>query len=294
MKTRNTILCLFALAAPLRAGELAPAEIPSNAEWLLHADLDAMRASETGKAVFAEIENKHGDQLRAFKRMFSLHPVGDLRDVTLYGDGKKDHAVALIDGTFDKAHMEEVVKGADDYSSSDHSGVTVHSWKDKGAKQHAAFASESLLVFSRQEELLKSALDTLKGNAPATADAFFTGDDAKPLVCGRARLAGIEMPADAARILKMASALKLVVSENAGRFSVRAGVEAADAAAADRMRRMLDGVIAFAEVADPKLQGLDLKCDITAMPDKPGIAAALSLPVGEWLGLMKKATDEKK
>ena len=56
MKTRNAILCLFALAAPLRAGELNPAEIPSNAEWLLHADLDSMRGSETGKAVFAEIE----------------------------------------------------------------------------------------------------------------------------------------------------------------------------------------------------------------------------------------------
>jgi hypothetical protein len=293
MKTRNTILCLFALAAPLRAGELAPAEIPPNAEWLLHADLDAMRASETGKAVFAEIETKHGDQLRAFKRMFSLHPVTDLRDVTLYGNGKKDHAVALIDGSFDKAHMEEVVKAADDYSAGEHSGVTIHTWTDKGARQHAAFASEGLLVFSRQEGLLKAALDTVKGNAPAPADAFFTADGAKPLVCGRARLAGIEMPADAARILTMASGLTLAISENAGRFSIRAGVEAADAAAADRMRRMLDGVIAFAEVADPKLQGLDLKCDITAMPDKPGIAAALSLPVGEWLGLMKKVADEK-
>ncbi|MCW1913648.1 hypothetical protein OJ996_08680 [Luteolibacter sp. GHJ8] len=294
MKTRNAILCLFALAAPLRAGELNPAEIPSNAEWLLHADLDSMRGSETGKAVFAEIENKHGDHLRAFKRMFSIHPVSDLRDVTLYGDGKKDHAVVLIDGTFDKAHMEEVVKSADDYSSSDYSGVKVHTWKDKGTTQHAAFASESLLVFSRQETLLKGALDTLKGGAPGSADAFFTADGSKPLICGRARLAGIELPADAARILKMARGLKLAVSETAGRFNVRAGVEAADAAAADRMRRMLDGVIAFAEVADPKLEGLDLKCDIAAMPDKPGIAATLSLPVGEWLGLMKKAADEKK
>ena len=185
MKTRNTILCLFALAAPLRAGELAPAEIPSNAEWLLHADLDAMRASETGKAVFAEIETKHGDKLRAFKRMFSLHPVTDLRDVTLYGDGKKDHAVALIDGSFDKAHMEEVVKAADDYSAGEHSGIIIHTWTDKGARQHAAFASEGLLVFSRQEGLLKAALDTVKGNVPAPADAFFTSDGTKPFVCGR-------------------------------------------------------------------------------------------------------------
>src|SRR5688500_13541667 len=97
---RNTLLCLIALAAPLPliSGELAPAEVPASAQWLLHADLDAMRDSETGKAVFAEIEVKHGDQLRAFKRMFSLHPITDLHDVTLYGDGKPEHAVALIEG----------------------------------------------------------------------------------------------------------------------------------------------------------------------------------------------------
>ncbi|WP_367872271.1 hypothetical protein [Luteolibacter sp. Populi] len=293
---RNTFLCLLALAAPLPlfGGELAPAEIPASAQWLLHADLDAMRESETGKAVFAEIEAKHGDQLKAFKRMFSLHPITDLHDVTLYGDGKPEHAVALIEGEFEREHMEDVVKAADDYSAGNHDGTTVHSWKDKGTKQYAAFASDHLLVFSRQEELVKLALVTLKSEAAATADPFFNVDGVKPLVSASAHLTGIEMPADAARLLKMASTLRVAISEQGGRFSVRAGAEAPDAQSADRMRRMLDGVVAFAEVADPKLQGLDLECKISPTPGKPGTAIALSLPVGEWLGLMKKAADEMK
>ncbi|WP_035615181.1 hypothetical protein [Haloferula sp. BvORR071] len=294
---RNTVLCLLALglATPLRAGELVPAEIPASAQWLLHADLDAMRESDTGKAVFAEIEAKHGDQFRAFKRMFSVHPMTDLHDVTLYGDGKPEHAVALIQGDFDRGHMEDVVKGADEYSAGDQDGTTVHSWKDKGVKQYAAFAKDDLLVFSRQEDLLRLALGTLKnGGGETAADPFFAADGAKPLVSASAHLTGIDMPPDAARLLKMASTLRFAVSEQSGRFSVRAGAEAPDAKSADRMRRMLDGVVAFAEVADPKLQGLDLDCKISANPGKPGTAIALSLPVGEWLGLLKKVADEKK
>jgi len=290
----NTILCLLALAGPLRAGELAPAQVPASAQWLLHADIDAMRGSDTGKAIFSKIEAEHGDQLRAFKRMFSLHPLTDLHDVTLYGDGKKDHAVVLIDGTFDRVHMEEVIKGADNHATENHADFNIHTWTDKGATQHAAFASDALLIFSRQDDLLRSALDVVKANASVEADPFFAATNGAPLVAAKATLAGIEMPADAARILKMASGLHVTLSENAGRFTVRAGVEAADAAAGDRLRRMLDGVIAFAEVADPKLGGLDIACEITPSVGKPGLNAALSLPTGQWLEFLKKAADEKK
>jgi hypothetical protein len=294
---RNTILSLLALAAaatPLRAGELVPAEIPASAQWLLHADLDGMRNSETGKAIFAEIEAKHGDQLRAFKRMFSLHPVNDLHDLTLYGDGKPDRAVVLIEGDFNREHMEDVVKAADDYTAGNHDGITIHGWKDKGTQQYAAFAKDNLLVFSRQEDLLKLALETLKNGSATTADAFFNADGAKPLVCASAHLTGIDLPPDAAHLVKLASTLRVAVSEHDGRFNVRAGADASDAKSADRMRRMLDGVVALAQV-DPKLQGLDLECKITgSQGGKPGTTISLSLPVGEWLGVMKKAVEEKK
>lgn len=289
---KTTLLFLLALAAPLFAGEMVPSQIPASAKWLLHADLDAMRGSETGKHVFARIEDDHGAQLRAFKRMFSVHPLVDLRGVTLYGDGKPEHAVALIDGVFDRAHMEDVVKAADQYQESAHAGFTVHTWKDKGSKQHAAFASDSLLVFSRQQELLESALDVLKANAPAAADPFFTTQGGKPLVAASARLSEIDMPADAARLVKMARTLRLAANEHDGRFVLRVGADTGDSADAARLRRMLDGVIAFVEVTDVKFDGLDLRADLSTSDSPPSLAAALSLPVGEWITLMEKAAAE--
>ncbi|HEY1123537.1 MAG TPA: hypothetical protein VGE67_18110 [Haloferula sp.] len=289
---KTTALFLIALAAPLFAGEMEPSQIPASAKWLLHADLDAMRGSETGKKVFARIEDEHGPKLRAFKRMFSVHPLTDLHGVTLYGDGKPQHAVVLIDGAFDRAHMEDVVKAADDYKQSSHAGFTVHNWDDKGKDQHAAFASDHLLVFSHQESLLKDALDVLKANTPASADPFFTAEGGKPLLAASAKLSEIDMPADAARLVRMAKTLRLAANENGGRFLLRASADTADAKDAERLRRMLDGVVAFAQAGDAKLDGLDLRADFSSAATPPSLSAALSLPVAEWITLMEKAAAE--
>ncbi len=286
------ILCILALAAPLHAGEIVPSQVPASAKWLAHADLDAMRDSETGKTVFSRIEDDHGDQLKAFKRMFSVHPLTDLRGITLYGDGKPDHAVALIDGAFDQAHIEDIVKVADHYEGGTHAGFTVHTWKDKGKKQHAAFASGSLLVFSHQRDLLEQALDVLKADKPADADPFFTADGGKPLLAASAKISEIDLPGDEARIIRMAKMLRLAATENGGRFSLRAGVETGNPTDADRIRRVLDGMIAFAQMADLKLDGLDLQADLAVTPDKPGLTASLSLPVAEWIALMERAAAE--
>lgn len=290
---KSVLLPLLVFLAPLRAAELDPARIPATAKWQLHADLDAMRASGTGKTLFALLEAEHGKQLRAFKRMFSLHPLNDLRDITLYGDGKADHAVALIHGTFNRAHIEDVVGAAEGHETRSHGGVTVHRWKDKGVDQHAAFANPDLLVFSRQAHLLQEALDVLAAKAPAGADPFLQADGGRPLISASARLAEIELPEDQARLVRMVRTLRLAAHEHEGRFLLRMDAETADATDADRLRRMLDGVLAFAEASDPKLDGLDLQARLESNPDRPAMSGRISLPVAEWIALMGKAAAEK-
>ena len=289
----RSLFHLIALAAPLHAAPLDPAQIPAAAKWLVHADIEAMRASETGKTVFTRIEADHGAQLKAAKRMFSINPIADLNGITLFGDGKPEHAVALIHGNFDRAHLEELVAAAGDYSKDTYSGLTVHTWADKGSDQHAAFANDHLLVFSRQESLLHQALDTLKAGSPAGPDPFFAAEGGRPLIAGSANLADIDLPGDEARLLRIAKSLHVAANENAGRFAIRIGAGTGDATHADRLRRMLDGVIAFAQAGDPKLDGLDLQSSVAVTGDKTGLDASVSLPVNEWVTLIQKAADEE-
>lgn len=290
---KPNLFYLAALILPLQAAPLDPAQIPASAKWLVHADIEAMRGSETGKTIFTRIEADHGAQLKAAKRMFSINPIADLNGITLFGDGKPEHAVALIQGNFDRAHLEELVAAAEDYSKGSYSGLTVHSWEDKGSEQHAAFANDHLLVFSRQESLLHQALDTLRSGSSADTDPFFAAEGGKPLIAGKANLAGIDLPGDEARLLRMAKSLHLAANEDAGRFTIRVAADTADATNADRLRRMLDGVIAFAQAGEPKLDGLDLQSSVAVTGDKSGLNASVSLPVNEWITLMQKAADEE-
>jgi len=288
-----TLLCLLTLVAPLFAAEIVPSHIPLSAKWQLHADLDAMRASKTGKSIFARLEADHGAKLRAFKRMFSLHPLDDLRGITLFGDGKADHAVALIHGTFNREHIEDVIAAAEGYQSGTHAGFELQHWQDKGVAQHAAFAGENLLVFSRQKALLQEALDVLQARPPAARDPFLDAEGGRPLIAASARLSEIDLPGDEARLVRMARTLRLAAHEHGGRFILRMAVETADPTDADRLRRMLDGVIAFAQATDAKLDGLDLRADLAGEPGQPALAGAISLPAPEWITLMAKAAAEK-
>ena len=57
---------------------------------------------------------------------------------------------------------------------------------------------------------------------------------------------------------------------------------------------MLDGVIAFADAGNPDPDHLHLTSAIACTKDKPGVSATISLPLAEWLALMKKEAAKKK
>ncbi len=285
------LIALTALAAPLAAAELNPARIPASAKWLIHTDIDAIRASESGKAAYKFIEREHGDRLRALQRMFSLHLADDLAGITLHGDGKKDHAVAIINGTFDREHLEDIVKGADAYSSAAHGDFTIHTWTDKGHVQHAAFAADDLLVFSRQRPLLEESLDVIRGAAPATEDPLHTAPAGTHMIAA-ARMDGLDMPHDAARILQKAASLRISTQETEGMVSVRVSGETREAADADRLLRFLDGVIAFGQLVNPEIAELNLAAEAKA--DGNHFSASLSMPADQWISIMEAEAAKRK
>jgi hypothetical protein len=293
---KTSILCLVAFLATLVTGlyaaELNPSRIPDSTNWLLHADFDAIRSSETGETVFNQVESEYGAKLRALKRMFSFHLINDVYDITLFGNGKPKQAVLLLHGKFDRAHITDVI-AAKNYTVSDYKGITVHSWTDENTKhQNAVFAADNLIVFSEQPALLHEALDQISSGTTRETAPFFTAAG-RPLVSAMARLGEIDMPADASRILRMARVLRIAMNENDGRFFVRVGAESESQPNAKRLQRILDGIVAFAEATDVKLENVDLQSKITTTSDPVGVDATLSLPIPQWLDLMKKSAAER-
>ena len=108
------IAAVLATTAIAGAAPFKPGRLPANTNWFLHLDFDGLRATDAGKELVARLEEKKGAQFRAIKRMFSLNPLTDLGGVTIAGPGKKDVAVVLIEGRFDRAHIEDIIAAAKD------------------------------------------------------------------------------------------------------------------------------------------------------------------------------------
>ncbi len=287
---KHALLSLVALAAAAPAAPLDPARIPAGTQWQVHADLDALRSSETGKMIISRLDAIYGVKLKAAKRMFSIDPATDLRGITLYGKDFGDKTVvALIHGNFDRQHLEEIVAAAPGYTAGEHGGLTIHSWQKRAKReQHAAFAADDLIVFSRNREALFQAIQVLQAQAPATDELSFPGEGGSPLLVAGARLAGLPLYGDSSKILRLARTLSLAANEQEGRFVLSVAAESPDVPNADRLRRLLDGMIAFLEAGDEKFEGLDLRSSVAVVPDEPGVLATASLPVAEWLAVAEK------
>lgn len=280
---------LIVATAAVQAGPWNPQHVSANAKWTLHVDLDGLRETRVGKELADRLEAEHGRQFRALKRMFSVNPLTDLAGITLYGSGAENEAVALIDGRFDRAHIEDVIGGADDYRNHRHGDATVHQWtdKDKGKTQFAAFAGDQRIVFSEREELVHHALDVLAGKAGAAAEVpFFGSGPGRPVMAGFARLAEIEMKGEESKLLRKAEALRMAVAEADGRMQVRIAIDAAKPKTAQRMHKVIEGLVAFGELAE-LIKG-ELEIESRLANEELTVETALSMPVGEFLDLLEK------
>lgn len=244
------ILFSLSLAGLLSAGEFRPELVAPDAKWWLHADLAAAKQTAPGQRMVEAIEAKHGDQLNALKLMFSVNPMTDLNGITLFGDGRKDMAVAVIDGRFNRDHLEGIVKAADDYERHTHGAFTVHSWEDKGKRQHAAFASGKLLVFSHDKGLLHQALDVMTSGKGLPSDGFTTTNSATPFVVGSAHLSEVEMDEDESKLLRKAETIKIALHESNERMEARMLLEAGDPRDGQRFKRVMEGFVALFELSD--------------------------------------------
>ena len=114
------------------------------------------------------------------------------------------------------------------------------------------------------------------------------------MIAAVAKLGEIELPPDASKILRLAGVLRIAASEDDSRFSIQMGADSKDAKHANRLRRLLDGVLALAEAGNPKLSDSDFQSEVTATRETPGVNVALSLPVRDWLEILNEAAEKKK
>jgi hypothetical protein len=167
------VAVLFTWTAWLQAGPLDFRQVPADAQWVAHVDVDAMRGPPVfGEALAAVTEQWNDVQTRldCLRDEFGLDLAKGLHSITLYGNQfGKPTGVLIANVDVDRKMLEAEMEQAPGYKPEKHGSHTLHSWADEHGPLTGVFYSGSILVFGRTAADVAAAVDVLDGKSPNLA-----------------------------------------------------------------------------------------------------------------------------
>jgi hypothetical protein len=153
-----------ALAGPLNKGR-----VDAEAKWVVHADLEAVMASRTGRFIALHKAEMDLGPLEDFKKKTGLDAFTDIRDVTVYGmTGSPEEAVAIINGNEKvEAAVDALMKEDETVSKVELGGRTVYRWTEDGSDRYGYLkrgdGESRMFVVSKAAPQLERALSVMDG-----------------------------------------------------------------------------------------------------------------------------------
>ena len=275
---------LSLLAAPfLSAGEFSPGNIPAEAQWYLHADVEKLRDTTMGKTIIKAVKKEHGQKLADAEIFLGFDLIRDITDVSLFGNGKTDNAAIIIQGEINRRHLESMIVDADQYKSNLYQGETIHSWHDKGKNQIAAFHGDTLVVVSQKPELIMLTLDVLAKRKPHLASAKTIPGSS--VVMGTANIEALDLPIDkGSKMLKKASSISASLTEVDNRLRADLVISTNEEKTAARLQKIVEGLVAFGLMAEPKLEEFNIEHGTSLTGNQ--VSMHLTIPVEEALAIL--------
>lgn len=197
---RRTLLAMgavlaLALASSASASSFEARNIPADAKWLMHFDVDSFR--ETKLAEHIRRERLDDPQVKRWfdwvEERYGINLCEDLHGMTFYGSSYEPHrGVVLLFGNYDREKTTAVIKDEPGYKTSEYGDYTLHTWsvkkdpKDQAQQQQDAQADathkrypstmaaafhERGVVIASSPDAVKHALDVIDGKEPALEDS---------------------------------------------------------------------------------------------------------------------------
>ena len=280
----KTSLLLILFASPfLSAGEFSPGNIPADAQWYLHADVEKLRDTTMGKTIINAAKKEHGQTLSDAEIFLGFDLIRDVADVSLFGNGKHDNAAFIIQGKINRRHLESMIVNADQYQSNLYQGEKIHSWRDKGKGQNAAFHGDTLVVVSEQPELIMLTLDVLAKRKPhLESDKKIPGSS---VMMGTANIEALDLPVDkGSKMLKKAQSLSASLTEVDNHLRANFVVSTKEEKTATRLQKIAEGLVAFGMMAEPDLEELNIEHGSSVTGNQ--VSMHLTIPVEEALAIL--------
>lgn len=208
------------------AAEFDGSRVSADAEWLVHADLDALRDTEVGNYIVSRLQEGQADRkLDALEALLGFDPRTQVSDITLYGmDQERENAVMLLRGELDTARLVTLLRANDSYQMSTYGDFEIHRWTDENSGQESfgAIYGDGTIVMSAGQDMVVEALQVLDGGEPDIAESGefqeLIPDAPAAFFMAVAQLEEMGEMNTHARMLSQAQSGRLVLAERDGRF----------------------------------------------------------------------------
>jgi len=256
-KTSIACLMIMGMVIPALGGPLAREQVAASANWVVHLDYDQFSQSRLGQLIRAEATEKGLEaKLLEFKQVFSFHPIDDVRNVTLYGQGEdKTKVVVIVQGNYDKQTLLGLVQLNGSYEEIRAGDLVIHSWIDKNRNERAygTFYDADQVIIAGSVDAVKLAVAVLNGQEKnAQEDDSFSLPATKgpgAFLLAAARDVSSMANHKNGIILKQADELTLVIGEVNEKFYIDADLKAKTPEAAVAVGQMAQGLIAVGMLA---------------------------------------------
>ncbi|MFU8781164.1 MAG: hypothetical protein ACNA71_09110 [Kiritimatiellia bacterium] len=295
----KVLVVLVVSVFSVMAAPFNPVWVSGDANWVMHVDFAALRASQIGKALLSEDLNAAGqEQLQQAKEMFGMDPRTDLDAVTLYGGGRgQDDVVVLVGGKLDADKLVAQLKGMTGYTVSSLGAREVHSWLDEqgedASRVHGVILDGSRSVASKSVELLQKALAVLDGKQGnltqgGTLDTSVLSGSGL-LLAATADLRNVDLSANPMLANAKAGVFRMQMRESGGDLALRVAMQQESAQEAQQAESMLNGFkmmgLMQMQQQNPDLAGLMQAITITRNDDM--LMLQMSYPAAKIVEMIK-------
>ena len=277
---KKSFMVVLALMATLTSGANAAVsanDLPGNTVWYMHADLQAMRDTESGRQIYAWFED---EVIEEVSEELGIDLNKEINAVTAFSDSRNG-AVMIIEGPISKATEEKMLEMAMDKTEVDtrqHNGMSYYFMGDDESAEsqgdepfedfeeasYSSFAIKGKVIIAGREEQLKELLDN-KGRIVGGGefdDALFVISADKSFVQAGVRTDGLSDDDDdgwESNILRNTEQAALLVSDVSGMIAVEAQLVSTDPKMAQGIAGIINGLIALQSFST------DIPADVKAL-----------------------------
>jgi len=251
------IICLAAGRA-VRSAPPDFAQAPADAVWVVHADFDALHKSTVYRNFMATVLPRCkllADHAAKINEQLGMDLSKDLHGMTVFGPKLSQHKATLVmRADWDLQTFRRKLALAKDHAVSTSGGYEIHRFTRENHGQVRTLAGAcwqpGTFVFAQTPDEVRSGLDVLDGHRPHIAGRGSPlAAEVPPGTVFLARMieVGDSLPVESP-LLKQTEQIELACGENAGEFFFRGKLVAKDAAAAQQVKKVLDGFLAMARM----------------------------------------------